>query len=429
MNLSSVRPILYVIVAFLLSTRLSSAEDWPQFRGPDGQGHSDARNVPITWDPETNVAWKVPIPGAGWSSPVVAKGRIYLTTAVVDGTEEVTALGKYNKKISSPYSLRTLCIDDESGDVLWNVETHQVPAETSIHPKNSHASSTPIVTNDRVYVHFGTYGTAALDLDGNVIWTKQIDYHPVHGSGSSLIVFEDLLVFNCDGGDKAHVIALDAATGDERWKTARPEGPKKKFSFSTPLIIDVNGTPQLISAGSGSVVAYDPHSCRQLWMARYPNRFSVVPRPVFAGGLVLVCTGYEGPPELLAIRPDGTGDVTESHIAWREKKFVPHNPSPIVHENRVFLMSDNGIASCRDLDTGDLIWKERVGGDHSASPIFADGRIYILSENGICTVISAADEYEELAKNDLQEATLASITPLDRALLIRTESSLYRIGN
>jgi len=355
-------------------------------------------------------------------------GRIYLTTAVADNADAASAGEEQDAEADRSLSLRTLCLDVESGDVLWNVPISEISADTRIHTKNSHASSTPILTQDRIFVHFGPHGTAALDRDGNVIWEKTIEYNPVHGSGSSLILFENLLIFNCDGGDSPFVLALDSATGDEQWKTARPEGPTKTFSFSTPLIIDVNGQPQLVSAGAGAVCAYDPRTGEELWRARYPERFSVVPRPTFAEGLVLACTGYEGPCEVLAIRPDGTGDVTESHIAWRADRFAPHNPSPLIHDGRVFLMSDNGIASCRDLLTGDLIWKERIGGDYSASPILAEGRIYFLSEDGLCTVTEAGPEYKELAQNDLKEHTLSSIAPMNGSLLIRTREHLYRIG-
>ncbi len=365
------------LLAFSASTLIvcdASAEDWTQFRGPGGQGHSLLRDLPVEWSAESGITWMKSLPGNGWSSPVVWKGRIYLTTAVESEQED------------SDVSLRTLCLDAESGDELWDTEVSAVPAGTTIHPKNSHASATPVVTADRIYVHYSTHGTAALDHDGNIIWAKKIPYQPRHGSGSSPVLFEDLLIFNCDGIESAFVIALDVATGEERWRTARPDVAKVKFSFSTPLVIDVDGSPQLVSSGSDVVCSYDPRTGEQLWMVHYPEKFSVVPRPVYAEGLVLVCTGFEGPAELLAIRPDGRGDVTDSHVAWRADRYVPHSPSPIVHEGHVYLMSDNGIASCRDLHSGELRWRERVGGAYSASPIQAEDRLYFMSEDGVCTV-------------------------------------------
>jgi outer membrane protein assembly factor BamB len=390
-------------------------EDWPQFRGPGGQGHSVSRDLPLKWDQKTNVAWKADIPGNGWSSPVLLDGRIYLTTAVQD------------KESNGPTSLRALCLDATSGDSIWNIEIDQLPEDITIHPKNSHASATPIVTSDRLYVHFASHGTAALDLQGHILWKKQIDYQPHHGTGSSPVLFENLLIFNCDGIDSPFVIALDVSTGDERWRTPRPNIAKMTFSFSTPLIIEVNDHPQLISTASGLVCGYNPRTGAELWMAQYPNRWSVVPRPVYQDGLILISTGYEGPAELLAIRPTGSGDVTESHIAWRADRFVPHNPSPIIHDGFIYLVSDRGIASCRELQTGKLIWKERLGGAYSASPILADNRVYFLSEDGLCTVIRAAPEFESLARNDLGERSLASVTPTTGALFIRTINGLYRI--
>ncbi|MCA9213874.1 MAG: PQQ-like beta-propeller repeat protein, partial [Planctomycetales bacterium] len=353
--------------AALFSCSLTiGGETWPEFRGPGAQGISTAKNVPVEWSIESP-AWKTDLPGNGWSSPVVLNGRIYVTAAVPEGQEDVSSESKYSKKTSTSYSLQTTCFDYESGENLWTTKVSDVPPETSIHPKNSHASPTPIVTNDRVFVHFGTFGTAALDHEGEIVWSTKIDYKPVHGSGGSPVLFEDLLILNCDGSENPFVIALEAATGEERWRTGRPdvEGTQR-FSFSTPLLVEVEGQTQLISAGSHVVCGYDPRSGDQLWEVHYPNRWSIVPRPVFSDGIVLICTGYEGPAELLAINPAGRGNITETHILWRAKKFVPHNPSPIIHEGFVYTIDDDGIAACRQLKTGDLIWKERLGGNYSS---------------------------------------------------------------
>ena len=418
----TMRTLVTILFLFVVSIQATvPAEDWPQFRGPGGQGHSSSKNLPLRWSPDTNVVWKRNLPGNGWSSPVLLQGRVYLTTAV---TDEPGVAGS-----GGDISLRVLCLDAASGNVHWNTEVATLPAGASMHPKNSHASATPVVTSDRVYVHYASNGTAAFDLDGNPIWKKKIEYNSQHGTGSSPVLFEDLLIFNCDGLKSAFVIALDCATGQERWRTSRPDLAKVKFSFSTPLVIDVADDPQLVSAGSDLVCGYSPRTGKQLWMVHYPEKWSVVPRPVYAGGLILISTGYEGPAELLAIRPNGSGNVTETHVAWRARRFVPYNPSPIIHDGCVYLISDSGIASCRDLKTGDLLWKERVGGTYSASPLLAENRIYLMSEDGRCTVIRAAPEFHELARNDLEERSLASITPTDGALLIRTIGGLYRIGN
>ena len=358
---------------------------------------------------------------------LLSSDRIYLTTAVAVGDEKVTEDSKYKKIVETPYVLRALCLSLETGETLWSTEVAQVPEGVSIHPKNSHASPSAIVSGDRVYVHFGTFGTAALSLDGELLWVRRIEYTPVHGSGGSPVVFEDLLIFNCDGGKEAFVIALEADTGKERWRTPRPDLGGKTFSFSTPLLIDVDSEPQLISAASNVVVSYNPRTGSEVWSARYPDKWSVVPRPVYAGGLVLICTGYDGPAELLAIEPSGKGDVTETHIKWRSRQFAPHNPSPVVHDGAIFMVNDEGIASCRDLKSGDMHWKKRLPGNHSASPFLAEGRIYFLSERGVCTVVNATTKYEQIAKNDLGERTLASMTPIEGGILARTETKLYRI--
>lgn len=406
----------------------TQADDWTEFRGPTGQGISSHTGLPLHWSKNPQAAWKRDLPGTGWSSPVVSDGRIYLTTAVPVGKEKLASESKFKKAVENAFSLRAICLDQNSGKIVWNTEVARVPPKTSIHPKNSHASGTPLINDDRLYVHFGTFGTAALDLDGNILWQRQIGYQPVHGCGGSPIVFEDQLIFHCDGGDAAFVIALDSNTGQTRWKTPREIDEGNTFSFSTPLLIESNGRPLLISSASNAVYGYDPKTGEQIWLVQYPNKWSIVPRPVFAEGLVLICTGYAPPAEMLAIRPDGQGDVTETHVVWRVDKFVPYNPSPVVHQNAVYLVSDNGIASCRDLQTGELHWKRRLGDDHSASPFLAEGKVFFLSEEGVCTVIEAnTTRYSELAKNDVEQRTLASMVPISGAILLRTESALYRL--
>ncbi|TWT52813.1 outer membrane biogenesis protein BamB [Rubripirellula amarantea] len=404
------------------------AEDWTYFRGPTGLAVSDATDVPTDVSPTNGVVWKSDLPGKAWSSPVVRGNRIYVTTAVPVGEEVVSVEEKFSKQTTNPYSLRAMCLDLATGQVIWDQETSQVPAGVSIHPKNSHASGTPIVTDDRLFVHFGAYGTAALDLDGNVLWQRTVEYAPVHGSGGSPILWNDQLIFNCDGGDQAFVVSLDSATGSEQWRTPRDDQGERTFSFSTPVVINTGRRHTLVSAASHAAYGYDPKTGKQLWKVRYPNKWSVVPQPIFAGGMIFVCTGYEGPAELLAIKPGGEGDVTESHVVWREDKFVPYNPTPAVHDGKLFMVSDNGIASCRDVATGELHWKQRLGDNYSASPIIVEDRVYFLSEEGKVTVIDAATEFREVAQSEMDARCLASMVPIDSGLLLRTEQSLYRFA-
>ncbi len=399
------------VVLACLCAGVAEGEDWPEFRGPTGQGLVKGP-LPLEWGPAKNVAWKQPIPGSGWSSPVIHAGRIYLTSAV---------------RVGKDYSLRAICLDATSGKQLWSQEVFREDGATApaIHRKNSHASPTPIVANGRLYVHFGHQGTACLDLDGKAIWKKAIKYSPVHGNGGSPVLVDGLLVFSCDGGEERFLVALDAGTGKERWRKARSGRAGRSFSFSTPLVIAVNGKKQIVSPGSSMVGAYDPADGTELWRVAYTG-YSVIPRPVFGHGLVFLSTGYNSP-SLLAISPDGKGDVTATHVKWRLPAGAPHTPSPLLVGDELYLVADNGVARCLDARTGKQHWQGRVGNAFSASPIHADGRIYFQAEDGIGVVVKAGKTFERLARNEMGERTLASYAAADGALFLRTASQLYRI--
>jgi outer membrane protein assembly factor BamB len=398
---------------------ISSAADWPQFRGPAGDGHAAARNLPTTWNESTNVVWKTAIPGKGWSSPSLSQGKLYLTTAVPQGSAESG---------NGPLSLRSLAIDAASGQVVWDVEVFRQDAEApKIHNKNSHASPTPIVEAGRVYVHFGHQGTACLDLAGKILWKNEAHrYEPVHGNGGSPLLVDGLLIFSCDGAEAPYVVALEASSGKERWRFQRSSDAANKFSFSTPAVITVGGQKQLITPGSGVVNSLDPATGREIWRVTYGNGYSVIPKPVWGEGLVYIATGYNSP-TVMAIRPDGTGDVTETHVAWTMKKSAPHTPSLLLVGDGLYVVSDKGIATCLDAQTGEERWTERIGGGFSASPLFADGKIFLQSEEGAALVLKPGREFSKIADTGFNERTLASYAAGDRALFIRTESNLYRV--
>jgi hypothetical protein len=408
------RPVSGFLFAFLLSTP-AVGEDWNQFRGPSGDGHAATAKLPTEWDRKKNVAWRKEIPGLGWSSPVVAAGRIYLTTAVPSG---------------GGYSLRALCLDARSGAVVWNVEVFRQGASQSggVHQKNSHASSTAVVDGGEVFVHFGHMGTACLNAkDGGKVWTQQsLRYNPVHGNGGSPVLAGNRLIFNIDGADRQEVLGLNRKTGKVAWRTPRKMNVPKHFSFSTPLVIEANGREQVISAGSGVVMSLDPQSGKEIWRVRYGDGYSVVPRPVYGNGLVYLSSGYESP-VLYAIRPDGTGDVTKTHVAWTAKRGAPLNPSPLLVEDALYLVSDDGRLTCLDAKSGKERWSERVGRAYSASPLYAGGLIYLLDEDGGATVVRPGASYDEVARNKLGERSLASFAVDGDALLLRTEKALYRI--
>jgi outer membrane protein assembly factor BamB len=329
----------------------------------------------------------------------------------------------------SDQKLLALCVDAGTGAIVWTREVFHQSTEKigRIHSKNSHASATPLTDGRRLYVHFGAAGTAALTLDGAIVWaTQEIRYPPVHGNGGSPVLVDGKLIFNCDGGADPFVVALSAANGKEVWRTPRSVDFYKRFAFSTPLVIDVGGRTQVVSPGAGSVAAYDPARGTELWRVRYEG-YSVVPRPVYGHGMVYLSTGYDAP-TLMAIRPDGQGDVTETHVVWTSNKGAPHNPSLLLAGTHLFAISDRGVASCYDALTGRVVWSERIGGDFSASPVLAEERIYLQSEDGTGTVLSAAPRFEHLATNPLEERSLASYAVMDGALFIRTEQHLFRIG-
>ena len=395
----------------------TEAADWPQFRGPGGQGHSDAKNLPLTWSETENITWKVPIAGLGWSSPSIQGDQIWLTTAIDDGK-----------------SLHAIALDRTTGATIHDIEVFTLEDPGRVHKKNSHASPTPLIEGDRVYLHFGAHGTACLTTAGEIVWKMQeLKHDHRHGPGGSPVIFEDLLILNCDGSDIQFVVALDKNTGDIRWKKKREHIGEERLSgksnvpmaYTTPLLVDVDGTTQLLSIGADSIVAYNPRNGDEYWWFRFDG-YSNVPRPVVAKGIVFLSSGYDRP-EFYAVRIDGSGDVTESHLAWNMKKAAPLNPSPLVVGDELYLVSDNGIATCLDAVTGEQHWQERLGGNFSASPTFADGRIYLLDEDGTTTVIAPGKKFESLAVNKLEGRTLATPAFVDNTIFLRTDTHLYRI--
>lgn len=402
------RTVLAAIV--LLAGPPALAQEWPEFRGPGGQGHSAERGLPLRWDESTNVSWKTRIPGLGWSTPVVAGGRVWLTTAIEERS----------------VSLRVLAFDVATGKELVNVEAFNIPSHRrDLNPKNSWASPTPVIDGDRIYVHFGADGTAALAMSGEILWKARFDYQSQHGAGGSPIVHGDLLILNCDGSDVAFVVALDKKTGKVKWKTSR--GSPADQAYTTPLVIRAAGRDQLISVGAFRARAYDPNTGSEIWRVRYDDGFSNVPRPVYAHGLVYIATGFQQP-SLLAVRPDGTGDVTRTHVAWTLRRGAPLTPSPIVVGDELYVVTDGGIATCLDARTGTIVWQQRLGGTYSASPVFADGRIYFLAEQGVTTVIAPGREFRRLAANTLDGALLASMAVASGSLFLRTDNYLYRVA-
>ena len=409
------------VLAFL--SVLTSAQDWTKFRGPTGDGHVTVKSIPLKWSDTENVKWKVSVPGKGWSSPVISKGKIYLTSAVAEGDNQDAA--------DVSRELRVICYDSSNGKEIWDTKVFdQKPLKRPIHHKNSHASPTPIIEGGKVYVHFGHMGSACLDLKGKILWkNNELKYDPIHGNGGTPIIVNNLFFYSADASTNPFVVALDKNTGKVLWKKLRSEtAQSRKFSFSTPTLISMGGSSQIISPASGAVFSYDSKTGEELWSVDYGG-WSVIPKPGVYKNMIYVGTGYERA-HILGIRVDekSKGNVTESHVEWEITKRAPNTPSFMVVDDLLYFISDGGIATCVEPLTGEIIWQERTAGPISASPVHFNGMIYFLDEQGKTTVIKAGRKFEIIAENKIKERTLASFGVSEGAIYIRSEKSLFRIG-
>ncbi len=359
-----------VLLFALVLTQPLSAQ-WPQFRGPEGTGHSASTDLPLTWAEGKNVKWKTAVHGRAWSSPVILGSQVWMTTATPDGRE-----------------LFAVALDRDSGKIVFDLKLFDVATPQYAHPFNTYASPTPVIEPGRVYVTFGSPGTAAIDTKtGKVIWERR-DFECNHfrGAGSSPILFGDLLLMHFDGSDHQFVVALDKRTGKTVWRTPRsidfqdlgPDGKPKadgdfRKGFATPQIVMVEGRPVMVSVGSKAVYGYDPLTGKELWRVIERGSHSASSRPVAGHGLVFVPMGFDQA-QLLAIRPDGQGDVAASHVAWRFGKGAPSKPSILLVGDVIYMVNDGGIVGAVEAKTGEMVWRGRVDGTYSASPLFADGR-------------------------------------------------------
>jgi len=413
---------------------------WPQFRSPDGQGHAEAVGVPLHWGEDENIVWKTPVEGLGWSSPVVAEGKIWLTTAIPTYVSEEERAAKVEGlplpgqlAVASEVSLWAMSFDLASGDLLQKIKLFSVESPQVIHSLNSFASPTSVLGEGRLYCHFGAHGTACVDTNsGDIVWKSSFEVQHSVGPGSSPVLFEDLLIFPCDGTDDQFVVAVNTANGEPVWQTDRPpmrseQGDYQK-AFSTPLVIEFNGEKQVVVPGAQWFVSYNPRTGKEIWRVDHDSGFSTVPRAVYDGVRLYLCTGFVRG-QLWAVRPDGTGDVTETHVDWKRTKQIPTMPSPLVVDGKVYVVSDGGVASCFEASTGDELWRKRMGGKYSASPLYVDGRLYFCNHEGVTTVLAPSEEYQELAQNELEGQLMASPVAVERDLLLRSDTHLYRIGD
>lgn len=399
------------MASLLITLCIFVLEDWSQFRGPNSSGHVPYKNMPQNWSDDAPLAWKVPIPGLGWSSPVIVAGKIYLTTAVAEG---------------EGLSLRALCLDAQTGKTIWDREVRSVSSAPKIHAKNSHASPTPIVIDNSLFVHYGPLGMARLKrADGAIEWLcTELDYPPMHGSGGSPFLADGKLVVVCDGSVQPFVAAVDANTGKVIWKTLRSVEARISHSFVTPLVAEVDGKKQVLAPGPDHFAAYDLETGKELWIIKAPG-WSVVPQPIVTHGMVIYNHDYDNP-ELIAAKLGGSGDVTDTNIVWRLKRGAPSTPTPLLVGEELYFVSDNGIASCVNVLTGEKYWTERLGGDFSASPLLINGNILFLDENGKATWVKASKSFETLGTNEITGRTLATPGFDAEAMYLRTDEFLIK---
>jgi len=395
---------------------IGAAENWPQFRGPTGDGQTGAKKLPLHWSESQNVKWKTKIHDKGWSSPVVWGEQIWLTTATVDGKR-----------------MFAVCIDRETGDIVHDILVFENAAPEDTKRFNSYASPTPVIEEGRVYVHFGSYGSACLDTNlGETIWTRRdLECNHWRGPGSSPIIDGDLLFVAFDGHDKQYVVALNKHDGKTVWQKDRSidydtdNGDLKK-AFSTCTVVDYRGRRQLIAPAAVGTVSYDVANGNELWQVRHGG-MNAAARPLFRDGLVYIAPGSTK--KLHAVRVDGSGDVSKTHLEWTVAKSGPKRPSPLLVNDMLFMISDEGVATCLKAQTGEVVWQERVGGNFRASPIHGAGRIYFCSMEGKTTVIAASTEYQVLAENQLGDGWQASPAEVEGALFLRSSNMLYCVDD
>ena len=416
-----------VCIGLVFAMLITVQADWPQFRGPLGTGFiPNGGKLPAEWNESKNIDWKIALPGRAWSSPVVSGDTLWLTNADEKGHE-----------------LSVISIDAKSGKLGFIKQLFHVDKPQYAHKFNTYASPTPIIEGRYVYLTWGSAGTACLNTKTKkVLWTRD-DFVCDHfrGSGSSPILYENLLILTFDGADFQYVAALDKRTGKTIWKTNRSvdfqdlgadgkpfrDGDVRK-GYSTPHIIKHGGITQLISIGAMACYSYDPLSGREIWRITERAQHSASTRPVYGQGLVFYPTGF-AKGQLLAVDPGARGEAAETHIKWKLKRSVGNKPSILLIKEHIYMIADGGVASCVEAKSGKVLWSERIGGNYSASPVTDGKRIFFFSEEGKTTVVAAKPEYNVLAINQLEDGFMASPAVHKQTFILRTKSHLYRIAN
>jgi len=445
MNSQAVAIFAATLYGSLASTGLLAGEaNWPQFRGAGARGITTNSRVPEQWSASENVGWKAEIPGRGWSAPIVWGDRVFLTTAIKPGPSELPKKGLYlgGEQPNAPrleHEWKVVCLDLASGTVRWERVVHRGEPPGPVHTKNSYASETPVTDGERVYAYFGNLGVFCLDFEGKEVWSHPIEPHKMAsswGTAASPTLHRDRLYLVNDNAEKSYLLALDKLTGKEVWRVDRDEGS----NWSTPCVWENDQRSEIVTAGSGKVRAYDLDG-KLLWWFKGMSSITIG-SPYADGGLVYVSSGYilDRNRPMYAIRPGGSGDISlqpgqtnNASIAWCQPTSAPYNPTTLVYDGRLYVLSDLGMMSAFNARTGELLYEKQklVGGMRfTASPWGCNGRVFCLNEDGVTFVVKAGDKFELLHTNKLADDDMCLATPAlagDR-LLIRSAHRLYCIG-
>lgn len=409
--------------AFLLSCQPANKQNWTHFRGSNMDGHAQVETAPLSWSNTENVVWKVPVKGLGWSSPVVYENQIWLTSAAKEGNE-----------------FYTVCYDLETGNLLDEKIIFTAEDPQRIHGTNSYATPTPCIEKGFVYVHYGHFGTACINTKNfEVVWKREdMPCNHMQGPASSPIIYKDKLIIHLEGTEDPYVAALDKKTGETIWKSIRPKEiydplePVYRKSYQTPIVIETNGKELLISNSSYLCFAHDVNTGEVIWTIEYRDD-STVSQPLYYNGLVYVNSGWlfeDNKPfwtRQYAVDPNGTGDITNTHVKWTYEEDVPQIPTPVIVEGKMYMVHDRGLLSCLDAANGNLIWTEKLKGNFNSSPIYAGGNIYFINVKGECTIIKPGDSFQKLAENDINEMVKAVPVFVEGKMILRTEKNLYSI--
>ena len=424
-----------------------SAQNWPSFRGPSASGVADGTATAVKWNAATgeNILWKTPVAGVAVSSPIVWGDRVFVSTAVSSDPTSGIRTGLYGDvepaKDVSKHTWKLVALDKRTGKVLWERVAHEGVPKTKRHPKSSQATATPVTDGRHVVVSFGSEGLYAYDVDGKLLWTRDLGvlnagwfYDPDFewGIGSSPIIWKNLVIVQCDIQKNSFIAAFDVATGQPAWRTAREEIP----SWSTPAIFEHDGRAELVTQATTFIRGYNPESGKELWRLS-GNSEITIPTPIVGPGVMIVTNGYRGVQPMFAIKPGATGDITlkegattNEFIAWSTNRGGPYIPTPVIYGDHLYVLANNGVLAAYDVKTGQRIYQERVGsgGSYSASPVAADGKLYLTSEDGDVAVVKAGPKYELLATNQMGQVIMATPAISNGVIFIRGLKDVFAVG-